>query len=116
MRYSTGTEWCLTCNSAVRRVEPKGCLFFFLISIIATGLIIACDLAVRQVSPHAGLWEWMSPGFYGIFHQFHDFGLIWRFILGASIAAIIAGLVIRKVFRIDPGRDAYLACGCGRRS
>jgi hypothetical protein len=105
-----------TADPGLELVEPQGCLFLFLLCTMTVGLLIGADLALRAVSPHTGLWSWMSPGFDGAFHGFHDIGLIWRFAVGFAIAAIVAAQIIRHVFRIKTKKNAYLQCpNCGAR-
>lgn len=122
MRASTGRT-CTSCNNGppaypgLELVEPKGCLSLFLLCTMTVGLIIGADLGIRQVSPHTGLWSWMSPGFDGAFHGFHNVGLIWHFIVGFAIAATVAALIIRHVFRLNTKKNSYLRCpNCGARS
>jgi hypothetical protein len=118
MRMSTNRR-CNSCGSSepgLELVEPKGCLFFFLLCTITVGLLIGADLALRAVSPSTGLWSWMSPGVDGAFHGFHDIGLIWRFALGLGIAGTVAALIIRHVFRLKTKEKSYLQCAnCGAR-
>lgn len=103
MKISTGKQ-CARCEGVVQKVEPGGCLFFFLLCFLSTGFLIGVDLGLG-----IRLWSWMKPGI-------HGFGWVWHFIVAYGISATVSALIIRYVFRLRTKEAAYFACSrCGQR-
>jgi hypothetical protein len=98
--------------------ERRGCLSFLLLMILWIGFIVAASYIVPLVSGGFSLshWIWLGMADGSPIDWLADGGY-WHFIVVFVLAGLLAIVVQRKVFRINPRNNMFVVCGsCGQRS